>query len=145
MAKEGQQKVIFESNIVYEKIKAKLYYFLQLKLFQHCTFFKIFLNSNVHKTSLTPPFVIDVPVSSQDSELSSICILGVAIFPSLRFFYSIWVWVRVLVFNVTFSNTVVLHFLTIQDKHKRAYMYIVHCRCKTDQKSQPKSHFSSSF
>jgi hypothetical protein len=28
MAKEGQQKVIFESNIVYEKIKAKLYYFL---------------------------------------------------------------------------------------------------------------------
>jgi len=30
-----------------------------------------------HKTSLTPPIVIEVPVPSQESERSFICMLGV--------------------------------------------------------------------
>ena len=35
----------------------------------------------VRKTSLTPPLIIEVPVPSQESERSCICLLGVLIFP----------------------------------------------------------------
>jgi len=34
-----------------------------------------------HKISLSPPFFIDVPVPSQESERSCICVLGVSILP----------------------------------------------------------------
>jgi len=34
-----------------------------------------------HKTSLTPPLFIEVPVPSQKNERSCICVLGISIFP----------------------------------------------------------------
>ena len=34
-----------------------------------------------HKTSLTPPLFIEVPVPSQESERSCICVLEVSILP----------------------------------------------------------------
>jgi hypothetical protein len=38
-----------------------------------------------HKTSLTAPFLIEVPVLNQESERSFICVIGVSILPLLRY------------------------------------------------------------
>jgi len=35
----------------------------------------------VHKTSLTPPFVLEVPVPRQESEKSCLCVLGISMLP----------------------------------------------------------------
>jgi hypothetical protein len=43
-----------------------------------------------HQTSLTPSLFIEVPVPSQESERSRICVLGVSILPVSEIFY--WVW-----------------------------------------------------
>ena len=40
-----------------------------------------------HKTSLTPPLLIEMPVPSQESELSCICVLMVSILPFSKNFY----------------------------------------------------------
>jgi hypothetical protein len=44
----------------------------------------------VHEANLTPPFVLDVPVPSQDSERSCISIYGYHFYLFLRFFIGIW-------------------------------------------------------
>ena len=81
-----------------------------------------------HKTSLTPPRFIEVPVIRQESERSCTCVLGVLVMPLfLRFLYLIlemfrqcvlfhfycwWfkiyrmigLFVSLMVFNATFNN-----------------------------------------
>jgi len=39
----------------------------------------------VHKTSLTTPLLIEVPVLNQESERSFICVIGVSILPLSRY------------------------------------------------------------
>ena len=46
----------------------------------HDRIISLILEVWVHKTGLTPPLFIEVPVPSQESELSGSCVLGVSIF-----------------------------------------------------------------
>jgi len=43
------------------------------------------LKMGVYKTNLSPPYFIEVPATSQESE-SCICVLGVAILPDVTIF-----------------------------------------------------------
>jgi hypothetical protein len=44
------------------------------------TLFHLVVENWAHKTSLIPPLIIEVPVPSQESERSCICVLEVLIF-----------------------------------------------------------------
>ena len=44
----------------------------------------------VHKTSLTPPLFIEVPVKSQKSELSCICVRGIDFVSFYNFSIGLW-------------------------------------------------------
>ena len=47
----------------------------------HDRIISLILEVWVHKTRLTPPLFIEVPVPSQESELSCSCVLGVSMLP----------------------------------------------------------------
>ena len=74
-----------------------------------------------HITKLTPPFCIEVPVLSQESERSCICVLRVSILPPCTIFLSDFGTVSIVwFFSFHYTNSI-LHF-----SYSKASFFCIH-------------------